>query len=465
MTDRGFESFVHQPLDLKNRTIRVIQLQPTHKNSPISCTLKHIDLEDNGHVCLSYAWGVPQATQRIFINGKVFMVGENLHAFLTQANEMQMRDWLWIDAICINQANTEERNHQVRFMAGIYSLAKHVLIYLGPFALRLSTMSKLAQIKGKIGNLRFAWRTYWALERRFLPDRELDQFEGLPYWRRMWIVQEVVLAKRRLIVSNGVLLDFRLVQTMFDGRDLGDSDPDFWKPLNVIIAQANLFNQVGGPVKQDIFSLLNNFSRNGCGDRRDRVFALLGLVAGGADFRVDYSLKEQKLAFSVLKSFGQRIDSPEKLGICATALGYALKVHLLPLCHMCYNAHHIATMPEGAGPATSQVDLQSDDRLRTKQFVVVTEIWRDMPRIAYINGARPAPEGVATERVPLTENREEDPSDSRSLGSWSRPQKEPRRVCYCCPHVLLTSARFEGIAFESLEDDSFLVKINLCDFI
>lgn len=40
--------------------------------------------------------------------------------------------WIWIDALCINQDDITERNHQVALMAGIYSPAGQVVIWLGP---------------------------------------------------------------------------------------------------------------------------------------------------------------------------------------------------------------------------------------------------------------------------------------------------------------------------------------------
>jgi Heterokaryon incompatibility protein (HET) len=39
--------------------------------------------------------------------------------------------WIWIDALCIDQQNNSERNHQVRVMGKIYEMAIEVLVWLG----------------------------------------------------------------------------------------------------------------------------------------------------------------------------------------------------------------------------------------------------------------------------------------------------------------------------------------------
>jgi hypothetical protein len=39
---------------------------------------------------------------------------------------------IWIDAICINQQDNEEKDHQVQHMGEIYRNAKLVVVWLGP---------------------------------------------------------------------------------------------------------------------------------------------------------------------------------------------------------------------------------------------------------------------------------------------------------------------------------------------
>jgi hypothetical protein len=83
------------------------------------------------YVALSYAWGRQERFDDIDLNGSRFPVGKNLWQFL---HHMRLRDkhiTLWIDAICINQSNVKERNHQVQMMRQIYSNAQSVSVWLG----------------------------------------------------------------------------------------------------------------------------------------------------------------------------------------------------------------------------------------------------------------------------------------------------------------------------------------------
>jgi hypothetical protein len=88
------------------------------------------------YTALSYAWGPPAPTSSILIDGVSYAIRENLyHALLVIRDKItgSRFDWkyLWIDAICINQENVSERNHQVGLMSRIYSRADLVLVWLG----------------------------------------------------------------------------------------------------------------------------------------------------------------------------------------------------------------------------------------------------------------------------------------------------------------------------------------------
>jgi len=87
--------------------------------------------EHHSYMCLSYAWGDPQNHRTIRVNGKSFKVRRSLWKFLNIARHTLYDTFLWIDALCIDQENTSERNHQVQQMGRIYSGAETVLTWLG----------------------------------------------------------------------------------------------------------------------------------------------------------------------------------------------------------------------------------------------------------------------------------------------------------------------------------------------
>ena len=88
-------------------------------------------------------WGPDVERRFILVNGRRFQIRPNVWQFLHLARKLKISDSLWIDAICIDQKNTQERNHQVQQMADIYRDAKHVLIYPGHVPWYLEHFAKL----------------------------------------------------------------------------------------------------------------------------------------------------------------------------------------------------------------------------------------------------------------------------------------------------------------------------------
>lgn len=70
---------------------------------------------------LSYMWGAPNECKEIVVNGEKFLIRENLWYFLWQGSIPDRCQYLWIDALCINQEDSNEKSHQVRLMGKIYS--------------------------------------------------------------------------------------------------------------------------------------------------------------------------------------------------------------------------------------------------------------------------------------------------------------------------------------------------------
>ncbi|KAH6846874.1 heterokaryon incompatibility, partial [Alternaria alternata] len=148
---------------------------------------------------LSYVWGPPSPVQEIQVNGHRFLVRQNLYDFIYAFRERLYKfrggngyedevQWLWIDQVCINQALTGERNHQVKMMSDIYRRATYVYVWLGK-----SDGSTEAVMRAKMsrdGTSTQAEDSIWTSALR----SALRHFFGNPYWLRLWIVQEIMLA-------------------------------------------------------------------------------------------------------------------------------------------------------------------------------------------------------------------------------------------------------------------------------
>ncbi|KAK4095837.1 HET-domain-containing protein [Parathielavia hyrcaniae] len=85
---------------------------------------------------LSYVWGLPpnpaDNPPQIQIDGHTVPITTNLHAALARLQRQRFAGYLWVDALCINQADTIEKNAQVALMGRIYALAETVAVWLGP---------------------------------------------------------------------------------------------------------------------------------------------------------------------------------------------------------------------------------------------------------------------------------------------------------------------------------------------
>ena len=65
------------------------------------------------------------------LEGCKFEITRNLRDALYNIRDSSRIIGLWVDAICINQQDDNERNQQVALMGQIYSVAQHTVIYLG----------------------------------------------------------------------------------------------------------------------------------------------------------------------------------------------------------------------------------------------------------------------------------------------------------------------------------------------
>ena len=105
-----------------------------HKHADVRCEIFHVKLrEAPPFKALSYAWGSPDDPQHpIILNKRAISIRENLFFALQQFHKRPKPLVIWIDAVCINQADENERNEQVAKMKSIYERAEEVIVWLGP---------------------------------------------------------------------------------------------------------------------------------------------------------------------------------------------------------------------------------------------------------------------------------------------------------------------------------------------
>ncbi|EWY84622.1 hypothetical protein FOYG_12052 [Fusarium oxysporum NRRL 32931] len=125
----------YQPLDLAKRQIRILHILPGQYGDPVRCTLHAMSLYDNPcYEALSYSWGDPYICHVIEVDGQEATVTRNLYNALRRLRFVDKTRYVWADALCINQADTAERTHQVGLMRNIYSSTTEGILWLGEFS-------------------------------------------------------------------------------------------------------------------------------------------------------------------------------------------------------------------------------------------------------------------------------------------------------------------------------------------
>ena len=192
-------SSIYSPLQFPDE-IRLLILQPARPgvDSPTTWHMKHSRLSENPrYEALSYVWDqVPYGEERsITSEGGL---ATNLSRALQHLRKVDEPDGrvLWIDALCVNQKDTNERNHQVTQMGEIYSHAESVIVWLGVG--NSATRSAIAMLSTQAsedwiidGHYKPPVTTPWIRVPALLAFRALCRQK---YWTRLWIIQEVLLA-------------------------------------------------------------------------------------------------------------------------------------------------------------------------------------------------------------------------------------------------------------------------------
>ncbi|KUI61032.1 Heterokaryon incompatibility protein 6, OR allele [Cytospora mali] len=208
-------------------------------------------------------------------------VTENLYTALQYLRLPYQDRLLWIDAICINQDDNEERGHQVGQMRLVYKRAEHVLIWLGSSDPDIDDffeeidVSYLQTVR-RAGYKANTFKHYPIIQAEFRIkyQRVITRIMARPWFRRVWVLQEVATARAATIMCSHKSMStqlFAMIPVIFD----------FFIPshcqavLDIMPGHSNRLSWWGE--KQDLHTLLVKFAASEASDERDKVFALLGI--------------------------------------------------------------------------------------------------------------------------------------------------------------------------------------------
>jgi hypothetical protein len=238
------------------------------------------------------------------VNGSELKITTNLDTALRCVRHATEPRRFWIDGICINQADAHERSQQVMRMGDIFSCASSVVAWLGEEA------DGSASAIGIIARFAAAWDGYARdgvnlgdsvrnIEHAFDADiwaAILRLFER-PWWTRLWIYQEVVLAQQVTILCGKSSLDwlqlhqaFALWSGLLLPQNSGYLSVRETGPVVLVLGQSLWTNLVNDRAKRayklnmTMLELLRNCIHRQSTDPRDRIYAIFGLAQDAGDF-------------------------------------------------------------------------------------------------------------------------------------------------------------------------------------
>jgi hypothetical protein len=287
---------------------------------------------------LSYTWGppyrevyeedpelAPQFTAQIKCDGKTIAVMQNLYDALAAIIETGFNGLLWVDALCIDQEDLEERGSQICLMGRIYSSATQVIAWIGPqpeqggFEELMWASTELVSVLHSVEDDETIMKlsTGGIHKPELLETLSLDNplprlvtaayfYRCCRWFSRAWVVQEVLLAadvdimcgKSTISMHQLMHLASCLHRIDWDNeisRHISRQDHEptfswlqelrFWYDIkDRISGHLDMFSQVRDRWKEDgrqvwwLFWVLDLLQNTECQDPRDRIYSVLGIV-------------------------------------------------------------------------------------------------------------------------------------------------------------------------------------------
>lgn len=354
-------------------SIRLLQILEEAEDTDLACLMLEFQLgtiEDNiphaikadipAFEALSYTWGpsspetcprcaqhhecetthgliIREADHVVSVNDQPLVVGKNLHCAIAQlrrrASTGTKEKWIWIDAICINQRDTAERSAQVQLMGRIYSLAERTVVWLGPdddtASIGVDGLKTMAMDLDffRAAGIRDTFES--PMHFRCV----LNLFKRC-WWRRRWILQEVVLAAEVVVLCGSMeilwrdLIDVARAIEVPSEQMLRDLRPFYAETRSTYTARClgwlrQLYLQKPGTNRLMLYDLLCLGHAFECTVPQDAIFALIGLADGQRRPphllpAIDYDIPLWKVYITVTRRV---IDESQSLAVLAWAGG------------------------------------------------------------------------------------------------------------------------------------------------
>lgn len=297
--------FGYKTLNEDLREFRLLALHPraSHDEYIYISITTHKLAAPPPYEALSYVWGAFIRDDPYYIligEEEGLEVSPNLFRILYKLSLHGKERVMWIDAICIDQNDLDERSSQVQLMRDIYEQATRTIVFLGEETVGTRGMLPILE--------EMTWDQRWGIDEEITTPFSIeskanfkqrlattsraegslsagfyDDIAARPFWTRIWIVQEVVLSKNPAIMlgdqeitwdwfaDRSSILD-SIVQEIFPEIS---TDSSGLSNLNVI-QNIRRLHKLG--FQPSICDLLASLRGTKSTDPRDMVYGLLGLI-------------------------------------------------------------------------------------------------------------------------------------------------------------------------------------------
>lgn len=336
--DLGF--YQHEPLEDATRQIRLMRVLDGQwaEGKFIRCIVETFDLDGENrppYEALSYVWEQPYpcwplptppsispSSRVVLVNGQRFHVRENLWRFLYRVRQGQILNvkapelsykhvhkagHFWIDQICIDQTSSRERATQVQRMAEIFGSADRALVWLGDI-----TPNSHA-ILSYLASTTFHPATSCVdrpdpIEGEILCNGLMHEFYELPYWKRLWVVQEFAIARDLILMWGQDYLcwdDFREAKWVEHINLI----PEHRKYIGGVEEACDLrachwqekdYTYTNHRPRDSLFALMGRFRNQRSENVLDRVYSLLAVVPQEDQVTVSYEKEANEFFWEIL---------------------------------------------------------------------------------------------------------------------------------------------------------------------
>ncbi|KAF5708940.1 Pfs domain-containing protein [Fusarium globosum] len=288
---------------LPDGCIRLLRLIPhLDEHAPIQGQLFDYPLLGSGkgthlYEALSYVWGSETKPQSVCTDNGCLPITTNLHMALKRLRDCSLVRIIWVDAICINQDDTEERSRQVQSMAKIYAKASRVVVWLEEATADSSQAHRDAATDSDRALQGLCVAADGQSTKSLDPKTSQQAIRSLlqrSWFRRIWVLQEVAAARQVLIMCRSAEIDGYAFCTGLNASNLTSQDSNIQSRIRsaAYLIKGAILRPKYATSRSDKFSLdirplgelIDMYHNRKATDRRDKVYALFGMSTDVDDF-------------------------------------------------------------------------------------------------------------------------------------------------------------------------------------